>query len=140
MLSDISLCPERSEMENLIIEQLQQVTSSLSDSTNQNAFLVHRKIFVLSRMLRDVANPKHTSTQSAPDMVEAMEALRYLKKMILFQLLSASHCQVSKALFYFRNALCQEQSPSEILCRAIAFLYDSTPSSGNISLFIFIIK
>ena len=65
-------------MENLIIEQLQQVTSSLSDSTNQNAFLVHRKIFVLSRMLRDVANPKHTSTQSAPDMVEAMEALRYL--------------------------------------------------------------
>ena len=131
-------------MENLIIEQLQQVTTSLSDSTNQNAFLVHRKIFVLSRMLRDVANPKHTSTQSAPDMVEAMEALRYLpffkQFLIMFQLLSASQFKASKALFYFRNALCQEQSPSEILCRAIAFLYDSTPSSGNISLFIFIIK
>ena len=64
----------------------------------------------------------------------------FRKFLILFQLLSASQCQVSKALFYFRNALCQEQSPSEILCRAIAFLYDSTPSSGNISLFIFIIK
>ena len=77
VLSDISLCPERSEMENLMIEQLHQVASLVAESTNQNAFLVHRKIFVLSRMLREIANPKQTSTQSAPDLVEAMEALRF---------------------------------------------------------------
>ena len=53
-------------------------------------FLVYRKIFVLSRMLREIANPKQTLTQSVPDLVDAMEALSFKFYMFYFHFIKIS--------------------------------------------------
>ena len=62
-LGDVVSYPQRSDLQNVLMEQLNQTQSSLSKTNHPNITLVHDKLIILIKLTQQGTSPRNTSTQ-----------------------------------------------------------------------------